>query len=131
MPAGPHGLEPHAWARLKKARNFFQYRDLLAELLVPLLELQRLAILVRGGVAASGKRVLAFDPIFRRPPSEDAARHVWPVGQPLGWDLFLENQSRGGELELSAAAFSWHSLNTFPIETLDSPCPLCCPSPEK
>ena len=31
---------------------------------------------------------------------------------------------------MPVAAFSWHSLNTFPIETLDSPCPLYCPSPK-
>ena len=31
---------------------------------------------------------------------------------------------------MPVVAFSWHSLNTFPIETLDSPCPLYCPSPE-
>lgn len=87
-------------------------------------------ILVRDGVAASGERVLAVGLIFRRPPSEGAARHVELVGQPLDRDLSLENQSRGGELELPVVAFSWHSLNTFPIETLDSPCPLYCPSPK-
>ena len=31
---------------------------------------------------------------------------------------------------MPVVAFSWHSLDTFPIETLDSPCPLYCPSPE-
>lgn len=82
-------------------------------------------ILVRDGVAASGERVLAVGLIFRRPPSEGAARHVELVGQPLDRDLSLENQSRGGELELPVVAF----LNTFPIEALDSPCPLYCPSP--
>ena len=86
-------------------------------------------ILVRDGVAASGERVLTVGPIFRRLPSEGAARHVELIGQPLDRDLPLENQSRGRELELPVVAFSWHSLNTFPIETLDYPCPLYCPSP--
>ena len=30
---------------------------------------------------------------------------------------------------MPVVAFSWHGLNAFPIETLDSPCPLYCPSP--
>ena len=113
-----------------KARNFL-VSHLLAELLVLLLELQYLVVLVRDGVAASGERVLAVGLIFRRLPSEGAARHVELVGQPLDRDLSLENQSRGGELELPVVAFSWHSLNTFLIETLDSPCPFNCPSPTR
>lgn len=32
---------------------------------------------------------------------------------------------------MPVVAFSWHSLDTFPIETLDSPCPLYCPSPRR
>lgn len=103
----------------------FWHRDLLAELLVLLLELQYLVTLVRDRAAASGERVLAVGLIFRRPPSEGAARYVELVAQPLDRDLSLENQSRGGELELPVVAF----LNAFPIETLVSPCPLYCPSP--
>lgn len=47
-----------------------------------LLELQYLVILVRDGVAISRERVLAVCLIFRRPPSEGAARHVELIGQP-------------------------------------------------
>ena len=87
------------------------------------LVLQDSVILVCSGIATSGERALAIGLIFRRPPFESAARHVELVEQPLDRDFFLESQSRGGELELLVLAFSWHSLNTFPIETLNSPCP--------
>lgn len=79
---------------------------LLVESLALLLELQYPIILVCDGIAASGERVFVIGLMFRCLPSEGAARHVELIEQPLDRDFFLENQSRGGELESPVVAFS-------------------------
>lgn len=57
------------------------------------------------------------------------ARHIQLFRYLLYRDPALERRPRGGERELSVAAFSRHGSDAFPIKALDSSCPLYCPSP--
>ena len=84
-----------------------------------LLNLQHLVFLTRDGIAAFGERVRAVGLLFSPPSSKGAAWRAVLIGRLFDRELSFKSTSCSKEPESLIVAFSWNSLNSFPIETLD------------